>query len=110
VQVQYDEGVALHIGPEPCVIVREDDGEASAGGHTGQPLSRDRKLSRAPTPYAARKATRTDAIVRAFGRPGVVVDPGMYGRSLRGNREISCLAENGQSLSVRTGKARSRSQ
>ena len=92
-QVHCDEGVALHIGPEPCVVVCEDDGEASAGEHTGQPLSRDRVTFWVPTLSTARKATRTDAIVRAFGRPGVVIDPGMYGRSLRGNREISCLAE-----------------
>ena len=106
-QVHDDEGVATHIGPEPCVSVREDDGEASAGEHTGQPLSRDRRLSRTPTLYSERKAIRTDAIVRASGRSGVVVDPGMYGRSLRGNREISCLAESELSRSVRTGKARS---
>ena len=39
-QVHYEEGVATHIGPEPCVGTREGDGEASAGEHTGQPLSR----------------------------------------------------------------------
>lgn len=43
-QVLCDEGVAIHIGPEPCAGVREDVGEASAGGRAGQPLSRDRKL------------------------------------------------------------------
>jgi hypothetical protein len=41
VQVHFDEGVATHIGPEPCAGVREDVGEASAGEHTGQPLSRE---------------------------------------------------------------------
>jgi hypothetical protein len=41
VQVHYDEGVATHIGPEPCAVVREDGGEASAGDRTGQPLSRE---------------------------------------------------------------------
>ena len=30
-QVRYDEGVAIHIGPEPCADIREDVGEASAG-------------------------------------------------------------------------------
>ena len=40
-QVHYDEGVANHIGPEPCAGVREDVGEASAGEHAGQPLSRE---------------------------------------------------------------------
>jgi len=44
VQVHCDEGVATHIGPEPCAGIREDVGEASVGGRAGQPLSRDRKL------------------------------------------------------------------
>ena len=38
-QVHYDEGLAIHIGPEPCVGVREDDGEASVGEGIGQTLS-----------------------------------------------------------------------
>lgn len=41
-EVRHDEGVATHIGPEPCVIIREGEGEASAGEFTGQPLSRVR--------------------------------------------------------------------
>jgi hypothetical protein len=44
VQVRCDEGVATHIGPEPCVIAREGAGEASAGEYSGQPLSRDREI------------------------------------------------------------------
>jgi len=44
VQVHYDEGVAIHIAPEPCAGIREGVGEASAGERAGQPLSRDRKL------------------------------------------------------------------
>ena len=43
-KVHYDEGVANHIGPEPCVGVREDVGEASAGERIGQPLSRETVL------------------------------------------------------------------
>ena len=43
-KVHYDEGVAIHIGPEPCVAIREDVGEASVGEHTGQPLSRESKI------------------------------------------------------------------
>jgi len=41
VKVRYDEGLAIRIGPEPCVGPREDAGEASAGEHIGQPLSRE---------------------------------------------------------------------
>ena len=43
-QVHYDEGIANHIGPEPCAGIREDVGEALTGVRAGQPLSRDRKL------------------------------------------------------------------
>jgi hypothetical protein len=39
VQVHCSEGVATHTGPEPCVGIREGDGEASAGERIGQPLS-----------------------------------------------------------------------
>jgi hypothetical protein len=41
VQVHCDEGVANHIGPEPCAAIREGVGEASAGERAGQPLSRE---------------------------------------------------------------------
>ena len=40
-KVHHDEGVATHIDPEPCAGIREDDGEASVGERTGQPLSRE---------------------------------------------------------------------
>jgi hypothetical protein len=41
VQVHHGEGVANHTGPESCVDIREDVGEALTGEHTGQPLSRE---------------------------------------------------------------------
>ena len=108
-QVHCDEGVATHIGPEPCVSAREGRGEASVGEHTGQPLSREIGKSRTPTPLIRRKATRRGAPARAPRRSGAVGDPGMCGRSLRGNREISGLA-GGFGRPVRIGKARSRSR
>ena len=43
-QVPYGEGVATHIGPEPCADVRKGAGEASAGECTGQPLNRERPI------------------------------------------------------------------
>ena len=39
-RVRRDEGLAIRIGPEPCAVVREGAGEASAGERAGQPLSR----------------------------------------------------------------------
>jgi hypothetical protein len=44
VQVHYDEGVAIRIGPKPCAGIREGVGEASAGERIGQPLSRENKI------------------------------------------------------------------
>lgn len=41
VKVFCDEGLATHIGPEPCGAVREDSIEASVGGHIGQPSSHE---------------------------------------------------------------------
>jgi hypothetical protein len=32
VQVPYDEGAAIRIGPESCAVAREDLGEALTGG------------------------------------------------------------------------------
>ena len=43
-QVPYGEGVAIHIGPEPCADARKGAGEASAGECTGQPLNRERPI------------------------------------------------------------------
>ena len=108
-QVHCDEGVATHIGPKPCVSAREGRGEASVGEHIGQPLSREITESWTPTPLIRRKATRRGAPSRAPRRSGAVGDPGMCGRSLRGNREISGLA-GGFGRPVRIGKARSRSR
>ena len=40
-EVRCNEGVAIRIGPEPCVGVREGAGEASVGERIGRPLSRE---------------------------------------------------------------------
>ena len=40
-QVSYSEGVANHTGPESCVCIREDVGEALTGERIGQPSSRE---------------------------------------------------------------------
>jgi hypothetical protein len=41
VKVHCDEGVATHVAPDPCAVLREDDCEASVGERIGQPLSRE---------------------------------------------------------------------
>jgi hypothetical protein len=49
VKVRYDEGPTSHIGPKPCVNVREGIGEASVGESIGQPSSRERVVRDADT-------------------------------------------------------------
>jgi hypothetical protein len=93
VQVLYDEDVASHIAPRPCVVSREGQGEASAGDRAGWPSSHESGISRAPTGLPTWKATRLVALSRVAGRLGVVRDPSMHGRSVDGNREISLLAK-----------------
>ncbi len=108
-QVHYGEGVAIRIGPEPCVGIREGVGEASAGEHTGQPLSRVSLIVPSADVFEITEGNMADASALAFSQPGVVEDPGMCGSSLRGNREISSLAS-GETPRVRIGKTRSRSR
>ncbi len=43
-KVHCNEEVAIHIGPEPCMGIREDVGEASVGERRGQPLSHDSRF------------------------------------------------------------------
>jgi hypothetical protein len=52
-------------------------------------LSRERNYSRMPTPLVLRKAIWWGAIRRVLTQSGAVGEPGMHGRSLLGNREIS---------------------
>jgi hypothetical protein len=95
VQVHYDEGAAIHIGPESCAGGREAVREALTGECAGQPLSHEKVYSRVPTPSDKRKATRRGALSQAPRRPGVVADPGMCRHSLFGNREVSWLTTAG---------------
>lgn len=108
-QVHCDEGIANHVGPEPCAGTREDVGEASAGVRAGQPLSHDRKLiPGADAVCVAEGNTSERAIASArMTRRGrriwhvrtlLVREPGDL---------QSGLSEDGQ---VRIGKARSRSR
>jgi len=78
VQVHHDEGVAIHIGPEPCAGAREGVGEASAGDRAGQAIEPRKwdnpgRRRRSLGGRQHRRARHARALVRA----GVVEDPGM---------------------------------
>ena len=91
-QVLYDEDLASHIAPEPCVVSREGQGEASVGVRAGWPSSRESVQSRVPTGLPTWKAIWSAASTRVASQLGVVRDPSMHARSLSGNREISSLS------------------
>jgi hypothetical protein len=110
VQVHYDEGVATHIGPEPCGRAREGTTEASVGGPVGQPLSRERAIVPGADVVTVTEGNTRTGDSASLCRPGVVKDPGMQAHSLRGNREISRPATGHTGRLVRIGKVRNRSR
>ena len=79
-QVRRDNGVAIHIGLEPCVVVRKGGGEASVWERIGQPLSlvkihilaegnTDRRVS--ASAYTTRRGRRTWHVWKLVARePG----------------------------------------
>ena len=70
-RVRRDEGVAIHIGPKPCVCAREGAGEASAGERIGQPLSRESQVTPGADvliPTEGDMAERDNASVRTARR------------------------------------------
>ena len=89
-QVPHGEGVANHIVPESCEVIREGIGEALTGERIGQatePRKRQHPGCRRSSECGRRNGGARQS--RVPRRPGVVEDPGMCVRFLCGNREIS---------------------
>jgi hypothetical protein len=106
VKVPYDEGVATHIGPEPCAVVRKDGGEASAGECTGQPLNRERPIiPGADTVPNVEGHTHGRASCERPDDPAWSQTLACTGRSH--GRPVALIA---RAAPVRIGKARSRSR
>jgi len=111
VRVHCNEGVAIHIGPEPCVGIREGVGEASVGDGIGQPLNHEIGI-----------VSGADALLLAEGNTdGCVIASARTAR--RGRRPWHVLTLLAQELGdltvgqegacvnlVRIGKVRSRSR
>ena len=90
-QVHCDEGVAIRIGPEPCVLFRERLGEASVGERAGWVLSRESTIPGVDpvSPGGRPHDPQRDREPRVD--PARSETPRMYGSFLDGNREISRL-------------------
>ena len=109
-KVRHDEGVANHIGPEPCAVVREGIGEASVGDRIGQPLSReiDVILGADAVPLAE---GNMDGRVSASARPAQRGLRPWHVRTLLVREPGDLMSgQGGAPPLVRTGKARSRSR
>ena len=111
-QVHCDEGVAIHIGPEPCVGVREHVGEASVGENVGQVLSRENRLI--PGADAMLEAEGdTDGCATASTRSARRGRRPWHAKKLLVQELGDLTADHGRCQSivrVRIGKARSRSR
>src|SRR5258708_11603768 len=100
------EGVATRDGPESCVVVCEDGGEALTGVRAGQPLSREITASGVPT-----SSHETEGHITGGASASRLVDPArsenlcMYGVLLRENREIPLLARLADHRAGRSGNA-----
>ena len=90
----YEEGVATHLDPEPCVVVREGGVEASAGARAGRTLSREitTSLQGADAVTVCGRPHRAHRDREMRPGPARSETPGTYGNSLRGSREIPRLA------------------
>jgi hypothetical protein len=109
VRVHYDEGLANHIGPEPCAVVREDLGEASVGDRIGQPLSHENSILGADAVAIAEGDT--DGRVIASAQPAQRGPRPWHVRTLLVREPGDLMSgQGGPPPLVRTGKARSRSR
>ena len=105
-KVHCNEGVANRIGPEPCVGIREDDDEASAGERIGQLWSRE-SLKVSGADVVGLTEGNMDGRAIASARPTRRGQRHWHvWSSLHGNREVSGLAC-GRMPQVRIGKTRS---
>jgi len=88
----YDEGLANHISLESCGDYSNVMAEALTEGSTGGLLSSEITFFRMPTTWSGWEGNMICSDMRAAEQSGGVLEPGMCGHSLHGNREIHDLA------------------
>jgi hypothetical protein len=85
----YIEGVATHDDPEPCVGVREGVGEASVGARAGRAIEpRNHRVRGADVVYENGRQHRQQRYREVLVGPARSENHGMYGTSMRENREV----------------------
>jgi RNA-directed DNA polymerase len=102
----YIEGVATHDGPESCVVVREGGGEALTGVRAGQAIEPRNQESGVPTPLSRPEGNIAGGAMREpSADPARSENQGMYGISMRENREIPSPARPADHRAGRSGNA-----
>src|SRR6266581_418104 len=88
----YVEGLATHGDPESCVDDPRGRGEALTGARAGRAIEPRNQGSGVPTLSKRWKATSPAALCASrWGTPRGHGNQGMYGTSMRENRESLCL-------------------
>jgi hypothetical protein len=103
----YVEGVATHDGPESCVVVCEDGGEALTGGRAGRAIEpRNHGLRGVDAVERSGRPHRRQRYRKRSSDPARSKNLCMYGVSMRENREIPHSP--GQLIAGRAARARPR--
>ena len=85
----YGEGLANHTSLESCGDCSNVMAEALTEGSAGGLLSSEITSSRVPTTWSDGEGNTCCSVnMRVAERPGGVLEPGMCGHLLHGNREI----------------------
>ena len=87
----YIEGLANHDDREPCAGAREGAGEASVAARAGQAIEpRNHRVRGANAVYEAGRQHRQQRYRESLAGPARSENQGMYGTSMRENREVPC--------------------
>ena len=84
----YGEGLANHTSLESCGNCSNAVAEALTEGSTGGLLSSEITTSRVPTTWSGWEGNMCHSVMQVVRQPGGVLEPGMCGHLLHGNREI----------------------
>jgi hypothetical protein len=89
----YDEGLASHIGPESCVVVREDRREALTGVRAGWVIEPRKGCCFGMPTLSLNAEGNIECTVSAryISDPARSKTPSMYGNTSHGTREIPRL-------------------
>ena len=108
-QESYIEGLANHDDPESCVGVREGVGEALTGARAGRAIEpRNQRIRGADVVYGNGRQHHQQRYRELLVGPARSENHGMYGTSMRENREIPHLP--GWLITSRAAQARPRPQ